>query len=279
MLAVADRYEEGTELAREGLALARTAGNRQWEWNFLGLAQPFYAKGRWDEALENGVQLPHEDWTQARLAFGAALGPVVAIHAHRGELGEARRSVELTAGLADTADVQERAYHGLARAVLLDAEGDPDAALREAERAFATHEALGVWLEHREAFAIAVDSALRLGRTGRAEELLAIADGVPAGLRSQSLNALVARFRARLAAASGDAEKADRLFRRAGGLLADMTMPFHLAVVRLEHGEWLLSAGREAEAGMLLAEACEAFERLEARPWIARAHVASPVDT
>jgi len=44
-------------------------------------------------------------------------------------------------------------------------------------------------------------------------------------------------------------------------------MPFPLAVVCLEHAEWLEGGGR-SEA--LLAEASEIFERLRARPWLER---------
>ncbi len=277
-LGVADRYEEGAQLARDGLAAARTAGNRYWEWNFLGYAQQLYAAGRWDEALENNAKLPHEDWTQARLGYGAALGSGVAINVHRGRVAEAEQLVERARDLADSADVQERSYYSLARASLLEAQGDLEAAFRAAETAFATRESLGIWVEHREAFAIAVDCALRQDRIDRAEELLAIVEGLPAGLRSQSLSAQAARFRARIAAVRGDAEEVEGLFRRASSILAGLSMPFHLAVVRLEHGEWLLAAGREAEAGNLLAEACETFERLGAEPWIARARAAAPVD-
>ena len=45
-------------------------------------------------------------------------------------------------------------------------------------------------------------------------------------------------------------------------------MPFWLAVTQLEHAE-LLGGGEDA--GRLLAEARETFERLEAVPWLERA--------
>ncbi len=47
-------------------------------------------------------------------------------------------------------------------------------------------------------------------------------------------------------------------------------MPFWLAITETEHGEWLASHGRAAEAEPLLAEARETFERLEADPWLER---------
>ena len=45
---------------------------------------------------------------------------------------------------------------------------------------------------------------------------------------------------------------------------------FDVAVIELEHGEWLTSIGREDEAEPLLDEARETFERLRAAPWLER---------
>ena len=53
-------------------------------------------------------------------------------------------------------------------------------------------------------------------------------------------------------------------------LFRDISMPFWLAVTLLEHGEWLASQGRGADANQLLAEAREIFEGLEGRPWLER---------
>ena len=47
-------------------------------------------------------------------------------------------------------------------------------------------------------------------------------------------------------------------------------MAFELAIVRLEHGEWLAENGRVADAEPLFAEARETFERLRATPWLER---------
>ena len=59
-------------------------------------------------------------------------------------------------------------------------------------------------------------------------------------------------------------------FKTAAGGFREYNFPFWLAVTELEHGEWLAEHGRGAEAGPLLAEAREIFERLEAMPWIER---------
>lgn len=58
-------------------------------------------------------------------------------------------------------------------------------------------------------------------------------------------------------------------------LFAELGAPFHLAVVRLEHAEWLIEQGRSGEGEPLLAEARETFERLEAKPWLERVEVAT----
>src|SRR5947207_3275893 len=49
-----------------------------------------------------------------------------------------------------------------------------------------------------------------------------------------------------------------------------LALPFHLAVVQLEHGEWLKARGRPGDAQPLLAEARDTFEHLEAMPWLER---------
>ena len=51
---------------------------------------------------------------------------------------------------------------------------------------------------------------------------------------------------------------------------------FWHAVTQVEHAEWLVAQDRASEAGPLLAEAQETFERLEARPWLERALAVQP---
>jgi len=80
----------------------------------------------------------------------------------------------------------------------------------------------------------------------------------------------VARFSARLAATRGEASSVEPGFKRSVALLREIGARFWLAVVLLEHGEWLAEAGRGEEAEPLLNEARETFERLEAKPWLER---------
>lgn len=266
-----DRYEDAAETVRQGLAHARKVGNRYWEWQFLGFSYPFYALGAWDEVLAMRDELPHEDWTRARLAYGTVLCSAVPVCVHRGELDEAKRVVEPLAALERSADVQERCYYGVAKAQILLAEGDRARALDVAESVFAERNSMGVALDAvKESFAVAMLAALELNRLDKAEELIAIVEQIAPGLRPQFLNAQVARFRAQLAARRGDAAESERRFKGATGLFRELALPFYLGVTQLEHGEWLATQGRPDEAEPLLTEARELFERLEARPWLER---------
>ena len=180
--------------------------------------------------------------------------------------------VDSVAELERSADVQERCYHGFAKAQILLAQGDRAEALQVAESTFSEHDSIGIALDAvKESFALAVQAALELDRLDKADELLSIVERLPPGVRPQFLNAHVARFRAQLAQRRGEADEAERLFKRAGGLFQELAVPFHLAVTRLEHGEWLREQGRGDEAEPLLAEAQETFERLQAAPWLERA--------
>jgi len=53
-------------------------------------------------------------------------------------------------------------------------------------------------------------------------------------------------------------------------------MPFYLAVVQLEHGEWLTARGRPDDAQALLAEARDTLEGLGAQPWLERLDAVVP---
>jgi len=193
---------------------------------------------------------------------------VLQIHLNRGETDEARRLLDRYEELGRSDDVQEQsAYHAAAAAVRL-AEGKPAEALASAEQAFATRVTLGMAAQDvKHGCLFALEAALAVGNRLRAEELLTIVDDLPVGLRPPLLAATAHRFRGRLA---GDDPAADREFVSAAAILRELQLPFHLAVVLLEHGEWLVARGRPDDAEPFLAEAGDTFERLEARPWLER---------
>jgi class 3 adenylate cyclase/tetratricopeptide (TPR) repeat protein len=277
VLSVADHYEEAADTVLQGLAHARKVGSRYWEWAFLGFAYPLYALGAWDDVLAMRDELPKEDWVRARLAYGTVLCSAVPVCVHRGRLDEAREMAGAVGEFERSADVQERCYYGLATAQILAAVGERAEALQVAESVFAERTSMGIRADAvKESFALAVQAAIDLDRLEKADELLAIVDSLPPGVRPQFLNAHLARFRAQLAAKRGKGEEADRLFKRAGGLFQELAVPFPLAVTRLEHSEWLASQERIEEMEPLLAEAREIFERLEAAPWLERLAQATP---
>jgi hypothetical protein len=178
--------------------------------------------------------------------------------------------VESIGEFEHSADVQERCYYGSARAQLLLADGEPDEAQEVAESVFAERDVLGIGADViKEAFALAVQAALELDRLDKADELLAIVEQLPTGVRPQFLSAHESRFRAHLAARRGDRDETERLFKGGAGLFQELAVPFHLAVTQLEYGEWLAAEDR-AEADPLFMQARETFERLDAKPWLER---------
>jgi hypothetical protein len=87
---------------------------------------------------------------------------------------------------------------------------------------------------------------------------------------SPLLHAEHARFTARLAELEGRPDAAEAGFKSAAGTLREIGTPFHLAVVLLEHGEFLISNDRSSEGEPFLSEAKDIFGGLKARPWLER---------
>jgi predicted ATPase/class 3 adenylate cyclase len=277
-VAHADRYHEALELVRSGLALARRVGNRNWELNLLGQMYPLLALGEWDDLLAHAAQMPEELAGDVRGAFLVFPALVAWVHLQRGDLGEARRNVELFPKPTGTEDLQERAEYGMGMAWLLLGEGRPADALRWAEESFAAAPTLGYSHEAvKESLVVAVEAALDLGDLHHVEELLGPVESLPRGRFPIYLEAHVSRFRARLAAASGVSDGVEGRFKSAAGRFREMAVPFWMAVTLLEHAEWLVGQGRGSEGQPLLAEAREIFERLKARPWVERLDPIAPM--
>ncbi len=266
-----DRFEEAVATVRDGLALARRVGNRYWEWSFAGQGYPFFALGLWDEALELRSQLPEENWSQARLAFAGLPATLVPIYVHRGQIEDAEELMAMLAELATTADIQEHSSYAAGSTRLALAHGKPDEALALGEEALGRRDQIGISSESiKEQFVTTVEAAFELREHEKVGELLAVVDALPPGRSPQFLQAHASRFRARLADLKGDSAEAERLFKRASGSFRELAVPFYLAVVLLEQGEWLAAQGRTDEAEQPIAEAQSIFERLEATPWLER---------
>jgi class 3 adenylate cyclase/tetratricopeptide (TPR) repeat protein len=271
IVAHGDRYEEGRGYAADGLAFARRAGNRFWEWSFLSQVYPLFCLGQWDEALALMADLPRENFSQIRAAFlgFAHVAPGIAVY--RGELDEARAALDLCAELGDSSDIQEASVYAAGRAVLLSAEGRFDEALVAAETALRGREALSLGHEAvKESFVEAIDAAFALADLDKVQELLEIVEGVAPGKRPPLMEAQVLRTRARLAATRGDKQEVEAGFKEASGLFRELSLPFWMGVTLLEHGEWLTAQDRPERAEPLLLEARQVFERLKAQPWLDR---------
>jgi class 3 adenylate cyclase/tetratricopeptide (TPR) repeat protein len=266
-----DRLEEAIKVDEEGLELARRRGKRQWEAAFLGhLRGDHTSLGSW-EGITGPMSDPSEPWEtlawQAKLDFSQTTIPVALA---RGRIDEAKSAFALFPP-EPSVEVQEMAAHALARAMIARAEGRYADALAAAEETLITDVPMGP--EHpffKDGFAEAVEAALSLGNLERAEELVRMINELPAVDRVPLLEAQAARFAARLAATRGEASSVEPGFKRSVALLREIGARFWLAVVLLEHGEWLAETGRAEEAEPLLTEARETFERLEAKPWLER---------
>jgi predicted ATPase/class 3 adenylate cyclase len=275
-----DRYAESLAHLEQALAIARRIGNRPHEW--FALSEMTYVLtmlGRWDEAFARLAEIPGEQIGKDANLLSPANG-ILEIYIQRGQLDEARGLLGRFEEIAHSGDVQaESCYYPALAAVRL-AEGDHRAALAAAEQAVATGEHFGIAVQSAKLGVLhALEAARALGDEARQNELLEIVDALPAGLRPPFLTATAQRFRAHLA---GEDPGADRHFTAAETQLRALELPFHLAVVQLEHGEWLAARSRHSDAEPFLAEARETFERLQAGPWVQRVEAAqssTPAET
>ena len=266
-----DQPREGRAPCENGIALARRRGDRNWEWILLSnLISNLYRLGDWDEAIALAADIPVE-------AMDAAMGnyptdTLAQIHIERGELGEARGMIAITLAWEESTDLQARGIALLIRAMLTYAESDQIAAVRIAQDAVAALETYGSpYLA--DGLGVLVNAGLA------ADDPLSVEEGLARSRSRQrstrSLRAQQARASARLAAHRGDSDRIEPEF-DGKSLFRQAENPFWLAVTLLDHGEWLISEQRPAEAEALLQEARKIFERLRAVPWLERVSRVAP---
>jgi thioredoxin-like negative regulator of GroEL len=238
-------------------------------WSSLGhLEGTSYLLGNWDEVEASDDQIVErlEAGTRARLDLQTTLPR---LYLNTGRLDRLRWLFDQLP--EPSAEVQDTAGHALASAARARAEGRLADALAKADEVLAMQEDLG--FEHpmsRFALVDSLETAFELGDfdsvARRLEEFRGRrpADQLPFGVGQ------VRRFEALLAARSGDDRLAEERFRAAAEILREISARFYLAVVLLEHGEWLVQSGRPEDAEPLLKEGRETFERLGAAPWLER---------
>lgn len=259
--------DEVESLQLRALEIARRVGDREGEWFGLGnLSEIAFLTGRWDDVVRLVEELPPGLEKQA-LGLHANAAEIAR---HRGDLPAAETALEKVAGVQGSASVQDRAVYVATRYAALAAAGRREEALALVEEAQADiqgHLETGPWGVDL----VVAEAALACGRSERAAAAVAAAEARPPGETGPLIQAQAARFRALVAAAQGDDRRAEESFKIAAASFREYGMPFHLACTQLEQAEWLVSQGRADEAGPLVAEARETFERLRAAPWLERA--------
>jgi class 3 adenylate cyclase/tetratricopeptide (TPR) repeat protein len=264
-----DRYADSLGYLEQGLDLARRIGSRRNEWFCLSeTSYALFMLGRWQDALARVGEIPDEQ-LGADAVLASPLTSALEIYLQRGELEQARQLLARYDEVGRSSDIQAQAGYACASAALLLAEGRHREALTAAERTVALRDSLGISSQAiKHGFRLAVEAAIELGERTRADELLAIIEGLPTGLRPPFLDATARRFRARLAA---DAPEAESQYEAAAAAMRKLDLPFHQAIIRLEHAQWLTAQGRTADAEPLVTAAHDTFEQLEAIPWLERA--------
>ena len=268
-----DHFQEVIDLSGRGLDLARKVGDRTWEETLLiGDTGELMYLGRWDEAEARVGDLGDKELPElARMA----LLSLVPLRIHRGDRAGARQILDQFPNARGSADVQLRAVFRGQHAVVLRAEGRAQEALAEAEEAFASSAEFGIQAGHvKEALVEALEAAFDLDDVAKVEALLGHIEALRPGEITPFLQAHGARFAAKLAARRGEDDRVESGLLVAEDRFRELSMPFHVAMVELELGRWLIARGRTDEATPLLEEARTVFEGLGARPWLERVDAA-----
>jgi class 3 adenylate cyclase/tetratricopeptide (TPR) repeat protein len=253
------------ELTLRSLELARRVGDRQGEWFTLGnLSESYFDTGKWDEVVSMAEELPPELEASA-LALHANMAGIAR---HRGDVTTTRRTLDKISSYAHSASFQDRNTYGVVNYNVLMVEGRPEEALALVESVKPDLEAdiERIWVD-----LLIAEAALASGRIDRAAEAVAVVDALPPGDAGPLIRAQAARFRALVAAAEGDAQRAESSFKTAAAAFREYGTPFLLACTQLEQAEWLDTQNRAEETAPLVTEAREIFERLRATPWLERA--------
>ena len=250
----------GQEIAERMFELATRVGDRQNEQRArLSLSWGCYYLGDWDraEAEANVSADPHS----------SALAPM---RLARGEVALAREELEKEiAGRPEgwEEQTQPRAFAAAYDAEILLAEGRTAEALARAEESLVDAVTLGLHYFSGVIDTVA-DAAAQLGNEAKLLEVRALVEELPTGHRTPEMTGIGALVRARLAVVRGEDAGAD--FFDATEVMRKLGFPFSVARILVEHGEWLVSAGKYAEAEPLLEEAEQLLTPLRATAWLER---------
>ncbi len=255
------RWREMLANCERALELARRVGDRYWEGIFFASsAGALMMLGRWDEALQRAAEANELAETEFTRMLLLELTP---LHLYRGDLERVRDALTQLADMARSESADNAVVHALMDALALATERRHDEALAALKRALALRESVTGNVTALRFMAFEVIDRFEDEETVR--ELLDMQRELHAGELPPFVRAQQARCRARLPEYEVEAEldEAERLF-------GEAEMPFHLAVTKLEHAEWLTGQARAADAEPLLADARETLERLRAKPFLER---------
>ena len=250
--------------AEQGAEVGRRIGDRQGQaFSRTNIAWHHFELGNWEEIHTFVDELFAEPETWATSLTQAM--PRVAWH--RGQAARVRRLLDLADPLRDSDLPQNQATYTTIEYIWLMNEGRYEEAflLSERDAARTDFSEYAAWI-----VIDALEAATALDRLDRIAELVRQLESQKPGELPLVARVEAMHYRALLAAASGDAGRADSGYRTAASMFREYGYVFRQAVTQLEHAEWLAKEGREPEAAPLLEEAREIFERLEATPWLER---------
>jgi tetratricopeptide (TPR) repeat protein len=258
--------------AEADLAGCRRRGDRYGESITAGILVHLHlTAGRWDQLARLCDELlePDPGRTGAAHVHSARLP----LHAYRGEGEAAAAALAHLNGWRDSDGVEQAAEYQMGLTATRLAQGDPAAALDTALRSLPeiiktltpAHEAV------RDAWPLALEAALTLGRHHDVQALIALLAERPRGHVPPYLRAQLTRATALLDAAQGRDDRVEIDLRTATDAFKTLGYPYWLAVTRTDLAAWLVDQHRGDEAGPLLEEAITTLTPLRAGPALERA--------
>ncbi|HEY2570595.1 MAG TPA: hypothetical protein VGI27_03935 [Solirubrobacteraceae bacterium] len=273
----ADRPDVALALYEQGETSSRRLGDRRGAtYNLMSRTQVLIDLGRWDEAAGLLAHYAEVDEPLMEVYAPGYMGMLntIQLHVWRGDVDVAAGVFEkVSPHLADK-EAEVRADLKAAHALLLNAAGDHEAAMAEAERGLLESLDPSFPLSARRAAPQAAEAAFALGRLDKVEEVISAIRGRHRAGRQPTLDAHILRWQARLAGLRGDDDAAVAAFGQAIDAFAAGHRVFWRAVTQLEAGESALRAGRADDARLFIGDARSMFVELRARPWIERADAA-----
>jgi class 3 adenylate cyclase/tetratricopeptide (TPR) repeat protein len=273
-----DRWDDAREYQEAGIALGTRLGYSGYVYFLRAhLDQNRFLHAEWeafDALIDELNAAPNVSFYAGTATLSYTASQVLIA---RGDVASARELIDRFIGDPDTGDLQARAFRRAARAAVLIGERRYGEALAEARTVLEGAPVLGLGHDLvRFGLSHGLEAAVGVGDPEAADELMRIVTDAPPGATGPFIHAQVDRYSAAVAAMRGDAAAAESHFKAAIGLFRELAMPFHLAMVQLEFGEWLTSQGRADEARPMLDEARSAFEDLKAVPYLERVAAAAP---